>query len=217
MLHSKIYEPSTVAGVTVLLDFHKDAHDKRQEPHRSELAVTAAASLANAVFQMGQQVGLVTNGRDAADRVRTEGWQQPHFTRQAVRESAGMLAKSDRLRPVVVPTRRGEDQFTRILETLARLEKTDGLTLAQLILETAPRLPHDATVLAIVSRVTEEDAIALGSLRRQGFAVEAVVNTYEELDYSKMAGLLWAEGVPARHLMDEGALVELCGAMVVGR
>jgi hypothetical protein len=127
-----------------------------------------------------------------------------------------MLAKSDRLRPVVVPTRRGEDQFLRILETLARTEMTDGLTLAQLIVETSPRLPHDATVLAIVSRVTEEDAIALGSLRRQGFAVEAVVNTYEELDYSKMAGLLWAEGVPARHLKNEEVLVQLCEQTGVG-
>ncbi len=74
VLHSKIYEPSTVAGATIVLDFHQQSFDARHEPYRSELAVTAAASLANAVFQMGQQVGLVTNGRDAADRIRQEGW-----------------------------------------------------------------------------------------------------------------------------------------------
>ena len=36
----------------------------------------------------------------------------------------------------------------RILETLARVELTDGLTLAQLITETGSRLPRDATVVA---------------------------------------------------------------------
>ena len=35
-----------------------------------ELAITAAATLANAVYEMGQQIGLVTNGRDAVDRMR---------------------------------------------------------------------------------------------------------------------------------------------------
>src|SRR5207302_1065419 len=65
-LHSKIHEPSTLSGATVLLDFHQAGYHARGEPFRSELAVVAAVSLANAVYEMGQQVGLVTNGRDAA-------------------------------------------------------------------------------------------------------------------------------------------------------
>src|SRR5262245_53326685 len=59
-LHSKVYEPSTVAGATILIDFHRDSHPRRNEPFRSELAITAAASIANAVYLMGQQIGLVT-------------------------------------------------------------------------------------------------------------------------------------------------------------
>ena len=74
LLHSKIYEPSTVAGATLLLDFHQADYAPNHEPFRSELAVMAAASIAHAVFEMGQQIGLVTNGRDAADRIRQEGW-----------------------------------------------------------------------------------------------------------------------------------------------
>jgi len=118
VLHSKIYEPSTVAGVTVLLDFHRDSFAERHEPMRSELAVTAAASLANAVFQMGQQVGLVTNARDAADRIRQEGWDFDIRTRDAALRAASMSAASDRLQPLVVETRRGPEQLMRILETL---------------------------------------------------------------------------------------------------
>lgn len=215
LLHSKVYEPSTIAGLTILLDFHQDSHDRKHEPYRSELAITAAASLAHAVYQLGQQIGLVTNGRDAADRIRLEGWQQPHFTRQAAREAAAMKSTSDRLRPVIVPTRRGEDQMLRILETLARLELTDGLALPQLIVETAQRLPRDATVLAILARVTEADAVALSLLKRQGFAVEAIINTYDEFDYATMAGLLWREGIAARHLADEASLTRLCEAMTI--
>ena len=69
-LHSKVHEPSTLAGATLLLDFHTAGYPQRGEPFRSELAVTATLALANAVYEMGQQVGLVTNGRDAADRLR---------------------------------------------------------------------------------------------------------------------------------------------------
>jgi len=55
-----------------------------------------------------------------------------------------MRDTSDRLRPVVVETRRGPEQLVRILETLARVELTDGLPLADLIGETASRMPRDA-------------------------------------------------------------------------
>jgi len=76
---------------------------------------------------------------------------------------------------VTVDTRRGYDQFAQIRETLARLELTDGLTFAQLILECAPRLPRDATLIAILPQVPVESAVALGQLRRQGFAITAIL------------------------------------------
>ena len=68
-LQSKTYEATTLSGATILLDFHASGYPAAREPHRSELTVTAAISLMNAVFEMGQQFGLVTNARDAADRV----------------------------------------------------------------------------------------------------------------------------------------------------
>jgi uncharacterized protein (DUF58 family) len=214
VLHSKVYEPSTVAGATVLLDFHTSALDPRHEPYRSELAVSAAASLANAVFQMGQQVGLVTNGRDAADRIRQEGWDFDIRSRSAAQQAAGMLATSDRLRPLVVETRRGPEQLMRILETLARVEPTDGLNLAQLVTETASRLPRDATVVAILTGVTVETATALGSLRRRGFAVTAILNMFEEREFAEAAGKLLEERIDSRHLKDETAVGTICRAFV---
>src|SRR4029079_14826231 len=38
-LHSKTYEPSTVAGATIVMAFHQASHSPQHEPFRSELAV----------------------------------------------------------------------------------------------------------------------------------------------------------------------------------
>ncbi len=214
-LHSKIYEPTTVAGITVLLDFHQGSFAAKHEPVRSELAITAAVSLASAVFEMGQQVGLVTNARDAADRIRQEGWDFDIRTRDAALKAAAMTETSTRLQPLVVETRRGPEQFLRILETLARAELTDGLSMAGLVSETGSRLPRDATVVAIVTAVTEETAVALGNLVRRGHAVSALVNVYDDREYSEAAGKLLAQRIDARHLRDEAAVSHVCQAHVL--
>lgn len=214
-LHSKMYEPSTIAGGTLLLDFHRDMYDERGEPHRSELAVTTAASLANALYQLGQQVGLITNARDAADRIRQEGWAHEFRTRVAARETIGMAHRSDRLQPVVVETRRGPEQFDRIQRTLARAELTDGLTFSQLVSETAGRLPRDATVIAVLAAVPVETAVTLGNLKRSGYAVTAILVLADEDHYPQYAGRLLAEGIESRRVEDEMSLAMLCSRQMV--
>jgi len=214
-LHSKVYEPSTVVGATLLLDFHRSAFDPHHEPFRSELAVTATASLANAVYQLGHQIGLVTNGRDAADRIRQEGWDYDIRSRRAARRIGAMLDESDRLRPIVVETRRGVEQLARILETLARVELTDGLNFVQLVEETASRLPRDATVVAVLASVPTETAVTLGNLRRRGFAVTAIVNIFDEYEFEQVSGRLLAEGIEVRRLKDKDAVATICRNYVI--
>jgi uncharacterized protein (DUF58 family) len=217
-LHSKTYEPSTVAGATILLDFHKDNYSERHEPIRSELAVTAAASLANAVYQLDQQVGFMTNARDAADRVRQEGWKHDFLTRDAAQKNLDTPDENDRLRPVIVPTRRGPDQLTRILESLARAELSDGLSFPQFVMEIASRIPRDATVVAILSDVTAETAIALGSLKRRGFAVTVILVMFEEEEhYPDAMGRLIAAGIDARPIHDENSISAVCSSQLATR
>ena len=74
--------------------------DARHEPFRSELAVTMAASMANSVFLMGQQVGLVTNGRDAADRIRQQGWDFDIRTRDAAQRARRAPTRADCATPL---------------------------------------------------------------------------------------------------------------------
>lgn len=216
-LHSKIYESSSVVGATLLLDFHQASYRPGSEPYRSELAVTATASIANAVYQLGQQIGLATNARDAADRVREEGWEPHPQSRTNARQAKAMLNSSDRLEPVMVETRQGVEQFMEIRETLARVELTDGLELSELLAAVSGRLPRDATVIAVVSLVTEATAIALGNLRREGYAVTAIVNQYETSDFTDAAGRLMSERVHVVHLRDEESISQICRSFLLSQ
>jgi len=211
VLHCKVYEPSSLAGLTLVLDFHKSSFHRRGEPFRSELAVTTVASLANAVCEMGQQVGLITNGRDAADRLRLAGVDSGQRSRTAARARAAEIEESDRLRPQIVSTGRGAEQFQRIRETLARVELTDGLSSSQLVAETASRMPRDATVVALLAAVPVETALALGSVVRQGFAVAVTLIALDENDRQNAYGRLASEGImDVREVKDENEIPELC-------
>ncbi len=214
-LHSKIHEPSTLSGATVLLDFHQAGYHQQGEPFRSELAVTTAVSLANAVYEMGQQIGLATNGRDAVDRIKIEGWEQAPHTRQDARATAAMCENNERLQPLLVETRRGVEQLHRIREMLARIELTDGLSFAELVSETISRLPRDATILAVLPEVPVETAIALGNLRRAGLAVAVVLVLLDDAPLERAYGRLVSEGIrDIRHLKSEEELPELCRRQV---
>jgi uncharacterized repeat protein (TIGR01451 family) len=222
-LQSKLYEPSSLSGATLLLDFHEAAWPRAGEPMRSELAITTTASLANAVYELGQQVGLVTNGRDAVERIKLDqtghlpGVGQDYATRQEARLAPAMRSESERLRPLVVETRRGVEQLQRIRETLARVELTDGMTFPQLVLEAIGRLPRDATVIAVLGDVPMDTALSLGNLRRRGFAVTAVLVMLDPHQFQSGYARLMAEGIhDIRHLRSEAGTAALCTRQFMG-
>lgn len=223
LLQSKTYEPSCIAGATLVLDFHERSFHGRGEVVRSELAVTTVASLAKALHELDQQFGFLTNGRDAADRIREEGWRHEFRSRAMAQGRVGMRARSDRLRPVVIETRRGAGQFQQLLETLARLEMTDGLPFAELVAETTNRMPRNATVVAVLGDVTDAAAVALSNLRRRGYAVTAVLVTFDEpqtpdwAERPDWASWLLAAGVDIRRVDSESAVATLCRGCMLGR
>ena len=220
-LQSRTYEPSVIAGATLLLDFHSLALAGVGSAVRTELAATTAASLANALHQTGQPVGLYSNGRDTLDRLRSEGWDRSFRTRRQARSRTGLQSRSERLRPVAVETRRSSDQLQQILEALARLEPTDGLTFPELLLEVNSRLPRNTTLVAIVQDVTEETAVLLGGLHRRGFRVTVVpiaFDSRESPDWAQgpdWAGWLIAAGVDVRRVHDEASLSRLCSEQLL--
>jgi uncharacterized protein (DUF58 family) len=114
---------------------------------------------------------------------------------------------------VIVETRRGPEQLMRILEALARLELTEGMTFPQLVVEATSRLPRDATIVAILPSVSQEASIALGSLKRRGYAVTAILVTYDDDDEAPAGmGRLIAEGIDVRRVDSESAIASVCAA-----
>lgn len=214
-LHSRVYETSRIAGAMLLLDFHTHSFPAARGVVPAELAVITVASLANAVFLMGQQIGLISNGRDAADRIREEGWRAEFLSRADAQQRAEPLA-NDRLRPVQVPTGKGGEKMKQILETLARLEHTDGLDFAEMLAAAISKIPRDATVIPVLRRVTPGTAIALGDLVRRGFLVTAVVVADEAemvpdwAEPPEWAALLLAHGIDFRTVNSEEAVMNLC-------
>jgi uncharacterized protein (DUF58 family) len=198
----------------LLLDFHRDSNPDRHEPVRTDLAVTAAASVAHALMQMQQQFGLISNARDAADRIAEES-RREFETREQARTAAAMRSRSDRLRPIILPLDRGPDQFTHVLKTLARLERTDGLKLPELLLEVEGHLPRDATILVIVQDVDESAALALGMLRRRGYSIATIVNNYENDAYAVALDRLLAQRIDVYHLLDEQSIHQICTDLVL--
>jgi len=174
-LQSRMYEASRVAGAIFLLDFHRDSFPGAAGAIAMELAVTTLASLANALHLKGEQIGLTSNGVDAADRVRRRGWLAEFTLRRDVRSLAPAAPGTEPLRPVTIPTRKGADQLRHILEALGRLEMTNTLRLDQLVEELSGQLRRDATVIPILGKITPAIASALGELVRRGFTVNAVV------------------------------------------
>ncbi len=219
-LHSKIFEPSCITGATVLLDFHEDCFQGSFGRRVAELAVTTAASITNAVCQQGQQTGLVSNGYDASERVRREGWSGDFLMRKF---KAAKKSKDERrpVEPVVIETSKGAMQSDEILKALARLELSDGLPFAELVIETEYLMPRDAAVVAILTTVTEEAAIALGNLKRRGYSVSAVI-VLDSVDVfpewaspPEWAGRLLVQGIPFNMVDSAEALAEFASSELV--
>lgn len=209
-LHSKVYEPSSIIGATLILDLHRSTTPQKHEPVRSDLAITAAASIATALHEANEPVGMATNARDAADRIREEGWKGDHRVRGDAQAAAAMLDDSERLRPIIVPPSRGPLHLKEIIRTLARLERTDGLTFAELLVECESQLSAETTLLVIVQQATPETLAALIGLQRRGRAVAVIINTHDINDYSAIAGPLIAARIPTFHLSSDESIMDVC-------
>jgi uncharacterized protein (DUF58 family) len=220
-LQSRSYESSCVTGATFLLDFHARTYLGSAAASSAELAAVTVASLANAVCLMGQQIGFVSNGRDAADRVREEGWRADFLTRGDALARAAEPRKSTRLRPVVLEAAKGENQLAEILGALARLEHTDGLDFAAMLAEAAPSISRDTTAVAVLGVVTPEIAAALGGLARRGLLVTAIVVSMEMEavpDWARppdWAEALLGQGIDFRVVNGEEAVSNLCAEAII--
>ncbi len=220
-LQVKVFQPSAVAGATILLDLDETQYRGTGGPFREDLAIVTAASLGLALVETGQSFGLLTNGVDAALRYKAE-----RTKREFGERSAAQIEATDQEdpgpEPVALLPGRGESQFQTLRETLARLELSNGFGLAELAAQFTRFLPRNMTVLAILTRPTLEMVGALGHLRERGYQVIAIVIVFDEPALSDWAEqpewvqLLAAQHIPFHRVEDDATLRELCARALTG-
>ncbi len=207
-LHVKTFEPTSVVGGTLLLDFHEDSYVPEKRESRMELAVTTTASIAYLLQMSGEQVGLLTNARDAAEAAQYETEGMRAHNRFEVDERLLREERSTRISPLSVSTLRTPGQAQKIIENLARVLPGQGLDLSEMILAQFRGLPRDATLLPVTGQVTDRLALTLANMKLSGFSVTVFLIDAGKARH-EAAALLAEHGIHMFHIESERDLHEL--------
>ena len=184
-LHTKIFEPSAHHTLTIFLDLRTFGRDERLFGHGqfvgvdhdlSELAVSAAASLAAWGLEHGYAVGLCANGtmqtydddiwrpKASADSDADSAIAFSHVIAHNTRRSAGRL----RIAPAS-----DSGQLLRLMDALARLVAFVPRPINDIVVEEAPRLPYGSTIVYVgaAQALGGEGVEAFTRLRSAGHSV----------------------------------------------
>jgi len=219
-LQVKVFEPAILAGALIAVEMGSAAYPdlKEGEPEgdpRVEAVITAAASLADFVLAGGQQVALLSNGADAAERY-PEDWSGGTF-RRLDEFNRALAAEEPRRkitghRPVEVERGKGAWQRERLRAALARLTPAPAMSLAELLTLEIPRLPRSLVLMIVTPDASPALGAALESLHRSGIETGVVWVRPEEDQGDRdepAAGL--PEGVPVWAIRGDADL-ELLGS-----
>ncbi len=207
-LHSKIYDPSSLLGANLILDFHGPAWEGQRRTQRAELGATVAASLASHLATRGIDLGLVSNGVDAADVMEVAPFSVEAVNRSEARKLIERSKLTDRLRPVEVTVRRGGESISQVMEALARLELSEGLPLADMVQQEYVGWPREASAILIVPQVPEELFREIARLKTTGFSV-LVLLVDNPPHAERVRGALANMRVPCLHLRQESDLLNI--------
>jgi hypothetical protein len=207
-LHVKVYEPAVVSGGTVVLNLREDDFKPERKEERIELAVTTAASLAYLLHACGEQVGLVTNAADAAERARFVMPTVLSWSREDIEQDLQREEENTRLSPLCVPTLRTRDQAQKILANLARVVPSHGLPAHTMLLHALPQLPRNAALLLVVPQVDGALATVLMGLKERGLPITVFVIA-DQAAYQEAQHYLIAHNIEVIHIEHERDLHEI--------
>lgn len=216
-LHTRVFEPTCMQGAMILMDLNRNSNPEEQEPVRTDLAVTAAASIAQGYYLLNQPCGFICNGIDMAERYSFQEQTGDYTDRTSIRNTVQKELKNDRLRPIIVEHGNGVETFSQIHRTLARVGRSDGLSFFELVQEVRSKLPRNLTVIAILQKVSEESAIALEMLKRQGYSVVVILNHAADHEGVEMAARLVSQRLSVHSLMDEASVPFVCQNLLAMR
>ena len=212
-LHVKTYEPSSVLGGTLVLDLHEASYAPVRREERIELAITTTASISYLLQMSGEQVGMITNARDAAEIAQYDVAGHVALSRQEVDEDVDDQLVSTSISPLCVETRRSPFQIQRITQNLARVVPTDGLDGYGLVTTQYHDLPRDATLMIVAPLVTERMAYALGSIKLAGFNISVFI-IQDQPAYLEAAAFLALHNIHVFHIEHERSLHEISPARI---
>jgi len=221
-LHSRNFDPTTLAGATLLLDFQQESFPPASRARSSELALDATIALAEYLCLRSKKVGLISNATDSAEKFYPR-----IFHRNFESRAKALKYISETTQPsnpcVKIPTLNRPDQLQRFRDLLARIELSNGKSFAGLTMENASEIPRDASVLAILCEIrAEEHGQALHILKQRGCSVSVILIQSGEPKHFD-----WAEGtetiqilhqirVPFRIVSNAAGLRDLCSRDQLG-
>jgi uncharacterized protein (DUF58 family) len=175
----KQYEPSIARETLICLDLSREDYEQRRRYTATELAIVAAASIANhIVINEGLSVGLATEAWDPLSETDARFFLPPHSERA---------------------------HLMNLLEILARVEVGEATPFPDLLRRESVQLSWGATLAVIAGRESEPLFDSLVYLRRAGFAVALILvqPTYPSADLRRRADML---GMPVHRIWSEQEL-----------
>jgi hypothetical protein len=151
---------------------------------------------------------VLSNGLDALERVKREAGLEQAANRREARRLAEERTGDDRLRPVTVRPGRGSEKTAEILDALARLEPSEGLSLRQMLVEELQHLPRDLSLIIVTPLLGRELSQAVAALKFCGIPVTVVLIDNPEA-WERGRGLFSAQNVPVLHIRRPEDLAEI--------
>ena len=155
-LQVKKLEPAMTLQTIIMLNVNTSEYTRQSAYVAVEVAIVVAASVANYLVALRQDVGLLTNGQDPAGK-------------DATGLTGSFLGK-------------GRAHLTTILELLGRLTVVDDRPFWTAVRGEIKRLPWGATLVFVTPRETDEAIETLLPLQRAGFNVVLVYVDYQNPD-----------------------------------
>lgn len=147
-LQVKQFEPSIALETAIFLNLNLDEYTPKDWVYGTELAITAAASLANWIISKRQSAGLYTNGAD-------------------------LLNITDSSAPI--PNRKGRVHLMRILETLARIKARQTTSFTKFLHQYRPNLAWGTTLILISGSADEHLFDEMIQAQRSGMSIVLIL------------------------------------------
>jgi len=171
-LQSKVYDPTTTytlvtfLNVATQLDIHYGIH-----PELQELSICAAASISDWALSEGYAVGLYVNSMLFLPEL---GAQELSDSQKPGQERENVIDQLKRRR-ILIPPASNQEQRTRIMEALARIQGFFGSSIESLIQHECSRLPSGSTVVVITGVISDPLLDILGRLKQNGHTVSILM------------------------------------------